>query len=107
MEKANLGFPEFLVLYALRKSANTWYYFQNRFALQSSIYITNLLGQDKDRYKDILLVEGDWEGDIYRPRVPLKPESNVKWRTEIQDLESCRPKLIDRAFQFISTIHRS
>lgn len=53
-----LGLSEYRVLYQLRKSTGTCYFFQSRSTLRWPAYITELSGHDKDWYRDILLVKG-------------------------------------------------
>lgn len=73
---ADLGLPEFLVLYALRRSNDTRYYLQTRANLRWKPYITELPGQDNDWYRDILLVTTSFEW------LPIKTlERSMCWAT--------------------------
>lgn len=66
---ADLGIQEFRMLYTMWKSVNPHSFFQSRVSVRWPAYISDLPRHDKYWYKDVLVVEGEWEGDIFGPRV--------------------------------------
>ncbi|RXH88319.1 hypothetical protein DVH24_042390 [Malus domestica] len=61
---------------------------------------------DKDWYKDILVVKGEWEGDIFGDRVQNTPSVDLNLNNNIKYVRPCFPHLIGRAFEILLVEHR-
>ncbi|KAB2627001.1 hypothetical protein D8674_020619 [Pyrus ussuriensis x Pyrus communis] len=65
---AELGIQEFRVLHNIRK---------------------NVLWQNRDWFKDIMVVDEDWEGDIEGITVRVIPSPNPQFNNELEDIRTC------------------
>lgn len=100
---ANLGLQEFKVLYRAHKNYDG-YYFTLKPSLIWEPYILGVPWQDKDWFKDILVVDRDWERDTAGVRVRATSSPNPQFNNELADIGVCQPELINRAMQ-IHTKH--
>ncbi|KAB2636006.1 hypothetical protein D8674_026540 [Pyrus ussuriensis x Pyrus communis] len=86
---ADLGIQEFRMLYTMWKSVNPHSFFQSRVSVRWPAYISDLPRHDKYWYKDVLVVEGEWEAlvdaraaedgrDMVKTPEVLKTEKKLK-----------------------------
>ncbi|TQD94941.1 hypothetical protein C1H46_019436 [Malus baccata] len=61
----NFKVAEFLALCTILQNIEPRYFFRASASLQRDTYITNLPKQDNDWYKDVLVVDSEWEGKTF------------------------------------------
>ncbi|KAB2625767.1 hypothetical protein D8674_017427 [Pyrus ussuriensis x Pyrus communis] len=81
------GLQKFCMLYTMRKSSYDHYFFQPRPNLSWFAYITDFPQQDKDWYKDILVVDGNWEGDITDIHFKNTPSFNLQLDNDMKNIQ--------------------
>ncbi|KAB2617413.1 hypothetical protein D8674_013282 [Pyrus ussuriensis x Pyrus communis] len=88
---AGLGIQEFRMLLIIRMGFDVCYYFLARPSLLWDSYIQDVPCQDRDWFKNILVVDGDWEGTINEVRVRALPSLNLEFSNELADIRVYRP----------------
>lgn len=78
-----------MMMYKARKNFNGHYYFMPKPNLVQVPYILDILWQDKDWFKDILVVNGDLEGDILGVRVRNIPYPNLCLNNDLENIGVC------------------
>ncbi|RXH84810.1 hypothetical protein DVH24_040158 [Malus domestica] len=71
------------VSYKIITYFNTHYFFHSKPSLFWDTYITNLPKHNKTRYKDSLMVDRDWEGDILEIRVRNIPSFDLRCDNDV------------------------
>ncbi|RXH75638.1 hypothetical protein DVH24_039337 [Malus domestica] len=87
---AGLGTQEFRMLLIIMMGFDNHYYFLARPSPVWDSYIQD----DRDWFKDILVVDKDWEGTINEVRVRALHSLNLEFNNELADIRLYRPELI-------------
>ncbi|RXI06618.1 hypothetical protein DVH24_025754 [Malus domestica] len=85
---------EFKVLRNIRKSFDNHCYFTARPSLIWESCILDVLWQNRDWFKDIMLVDGDWEGGIEGIIVRAILFPNPQFNNELEDIKTLSTSII-------------
>ncbi|TQE10421.1 hypothetical protein C1H46_004018 [Malus baccata] len=99
---AVLGIQEFKVLHNIRKSFDNHCYFTARPSLIWESCILDVLWQNRDWFKDIMVVDGDWERGIEGITVRAILFPNPQFNNELEDIKTCQLKLINWAMHILA-----
>ncbi|KAM1034569.1 hypothetical protein PS1_038261 [Malus domestica] len=67
------------------------YYFTAWHSLIWNLYIIDVPWQDRNWFKAIMVVDGEWEGDIDQLRVKSTPTVDPQLSNELEDIGVYRP----------------
>lgn len=85
---ADLGIHEFRMLYTMWKSVNPHSFFQSRARVRWPAYISDLPRHDKYWYKDVLVVEVEWEVTFLGPEFEIFPSSVFRYNSDLEGIVS-------------------